>query len=303
MKKPRLLIAAVLSGALAATGTYFYLTTRDLATPAQILARLPTDDASILSIDFAALRRGGVFEMLNGSVVQEEPEYTEFVKTTGFNYQRDLDHAFLAFDSSGVYFLLEGRFNWKRLEAYARAQGGGCFNRLCRMQGSQPSRRISFFPLKSNLMALAVSPDDWAATRMSQPARNARPVAMRPQPVWLSLSPAALKKSETFPTGTQLFAKAMEDAQSATVSIAPQGKALEADLDVVCRNAHEAEVLAAQFERVTAVLRQLLEKQQRKPGPGDLARVLAAGAFHQEGARVNGRWPIEPAFLEHLAGK
>ena len=301
--KRLLLISAGLIGALAATGTFVYLKTRDLSTPEQILSRLPTDNASVLSIDFATLRRSGVFETLNRSVVDEEPEYSAFVNNTGFNYQRDLDHAFLSFDPSGVYFLVEGRFDWKRLEAYARDQGGGCFNGLCRMQGSEPSRKISFFALKSNLMALAVSPDDWAATRMSQPARNTRPLAMPTQPVWLSLSSATLKKSDKFPTGTQLFGKAMEDAQSATLSIAPEGKALEAQLEVVCRSAHEAEVLIAQFEKVTAVLRQLIEKGKQKPGPGDLAGVLAAGVFHQEGARVNGHWPVEQAFLDRLAGK
>ncbi len=301
--KRGLLIGAILVGALCAVGTYVYWKTRDLSTPEQILARLPTDDASILSIDFASLRRGGAFEMLNGSVVQEEPEYTAFVKSTGFNYQRDLDHAFLSFDSSGVYFVVEGRFDWRRLEAYSREQGGGCFNGLCRMQGSQPSRKISFFRLKSNLMALAVSPDDWAATRLSQPARNTRAIVIPAQPVWLSLSSSALKKSDTFPTGTQLFAKAMEDAQSATLSVAPKGKALEAQLEVVCRSAHEAEVLSAQFERVTAVLRQLIEKEKQKPGPGELAGVLTAGVFHREDTHVTGRWPIEQVFLEHLAGK
>jgi hypothetical protein len=297
----RLLIGAGLAVALA-IATIVYYKTRQLSTPEQILARLPTDDASVLSIDFAMLRKGGVFEMLNGPVIEEEPEYTAFVKKTGFNYQRDLDHAFVAFHPTGVYFLVTGRFDWKRLEAYARDEGGGCYNGLCRMQGSQPSRKISYFPLKSNLMALAVSPDDWGATRMSE-NRNARPIGIQQEPVWLSLPSSTLKKSETFPTGTQLFAKAMEDAQSATLSLAPAGKAIEARLDVVCRSAQEASILTAQFQKVTSVLRELIAKQHQKPGPAEMASVLIAGVFRQDGVRVTGRWPIERAFLEHLAGK
>ena len=298
----RLLIGAGLAVALA-LGTFVYFKTRALSTPEQILARLPSDDASVLSIDFAMLRKAGVFEMLNGSAIGEEPEYTAFVNKTGFNYQRDLDRAFLAFHPSGVYFLVDGRFDWKRLEAYASEQGGGCYNGLCRMQGSQPNRKISYFPLKSNLMALAVSPDDWAATRMNEPARNARPIAILQQPVWLSLPAAVLKKSEAFPTGTQLFAKAMEDAHSATLSLAPEGQALELRLDVVCRNAQEASILTAQFQKVTSVLRELIAKEHQKPGPGDAATVLMAGVFRQDDARVTGHWPIARAFLEHLAGK
>src|SRR5438874_7891716 len=126
------------------------------------LARLPSENAAVLSIDFAALRRGGVFDLLSGPVVAEEPEYKTFVEKTGFNYRRDLDHAFISFPSGGVYFLVSGRFDWKRLEAYAREQGGGCSSGLCRMPGSQPTRKISFFPLRSNLLAMAVSPDESA---------------------------------------------------------------------------------------------------------------------------------------------
>jgi hypothetical protein len=297
----RLLIGAGLIVALG-LGAIAYYRTRSLSTE-QILVRLPTDDAAVLSIDFAVLRKAGVFEMLNGPVIEEEPEYTAFVRKTGFNYQRDLDHAFVAFHPTGVYFLVGGRFDWKRLEAYAGEQGGGCYNGLCRMQGSQPNRKISFFPLKSNLLALAVSPDDWAATRMNEPAKNARPIAIFQQPVWLSLPSTVLKKSDAFPTGTQLFAKAMEDADSATISLAPEGKALEARLDVTCRTAQDASILTAQFEKVTTVLRQLIEKEHKKPGPEEMAAVLTAGAFRQDGARVAGHWPISRAFLEHLAGK
>ena len=112
-----------------------------------------------------------------------------------------------------------------------------------------------------------------------------------------------MKKSSEFPTGTQLFAKAMEDAESATIALAPQGKAMEAQLVVVCRNAQEASVLAAQLQRVTEVLRQMIEKEKQKPTSADLAGILTAGVFHQEESRVLGRWPIERAFLDSLAGK
>src|SRR2546422_3130706 len=149
--KRRLLIGSVASLTVGAIAMFVYLRTRDLA-PEVALARLPSDNAAVLSIDFAALRRGGIFEMLSGPVVEEEPEYKTFVEKTAFDYRRDLDHAFISFHASGVYFLLRGRFDWKRLENYAREQGGGCLNGLCRMPGSAPERKISFFPLNASLM-------------------------------------------------------------------------------------------------------------------------------------------------------
>src|SRR6058998_2367007 len=101
------------------TGTILYLKNRVSSSPEAVLARLPTDNAAVLSIDFAALRRGGVFDLLSGPVVEEEPEYKTFVEKTAFDYRKDLDHAFISFHSTGVYFLVRGHFDWKRLEDYA----------------------------------------------------------------------------------------------------------------------------------------------------------------------------------------
>jgi hypothetical protein len=110
--KRRLLIGSILVASLCAIGTIAFLRTRDLASPESILARLPSDDASILSIDFASLRRSGILDLLSGSVVDEEPEYKAFVDKTAFDYRRDLDHAFVSFHPTGVYFLVQGRFDW-----------------------------------------------------------------------------------------------------------------------------------------------------------------------------------------------
>jgi len=77
---------------LGAIAMFVYLRTRDLA-PEVALARLPSGNAAVLSIDFAALRRGGIFEMLSGPAVEEEPEYKTFVEKTAFDYRRDLDRA------------------------------------------------------------------------------------------------------------------------------------------------------------------------------------------------------------------
>src|SRR5260370_15783908 len=112
MKRP-LLIGAIAVGVLSAIGTVAYLKTRDLNSPESILARLPSDNATVLSIDFAALRRGGILDLFSGPVVDQEPEYKVFVEKTAFDYRRDLDHAFVSFPASAVYFLALVSFAWK----------------------------------------------------------------------------------------------------------------------------------------------------------------------------------------------
>ena len=135
--------------------------------PAAMLKRLPTDDAVVLYIDFSRLRAGGILQLLDGSKVGEDPEYQSFVRSTDFDYKQDLDAAIVAFAPKGRYMLLKGRFDWKSLIAYVHANDGKCNNSFCRLAGSSPEKRISFFPMQSNIMAMAVSDDDVAALRMN----------------------------------------------------------------------------------------------------------------------------------------
>jgi len=53
-----------------------------------LLTRFPVEDAIVLNIDFASVRRAG---LLTGSKAPLEPEYKQFLDGTGFDYHRDLD--------------------------------------------------------------------------------------------------------------------------------------------------------------------------------------------------------------------
>jgi hypothetical protein len=48
------------------------------------------------------------------------------------------------------------------------------------------------------------------------------------------------------------------------------------------------------------MLKKLLARENRKPDPGDLSGVLAAGTFRAEGSVVRGGWPIPASFLERV---
>jgi hypothetical protein len=202
----------------------------------------------------------------------------------------------------GDFFTVRGRFDWKKLQAYAQSQGGSCYNDLCRMAGSTPTRQISFLRLEPGVMALAVSPDAMAATRLAATA-SPRPAQELPrQPVWLSVPAAALRKLDGLPGGTRVLAKAMEDSESILLSAGPQGAQFEARIEVTCRNDQDAAALGAQLERITALLREAIAREKRQPDPNDLSGVLTGGVFEHTGRRVLGRWPIASGFLETLAG-
>jgi hypothetical protein len=270
-------------------------------TTASLLRRIPAEDALVAYIDFSELRRGGILQLLDGSKAGEDAEYQSFVRQTQFDYKKDLDAAIVAFAPTGRFLLLKGRFDWKSLRAYVESQNGKCANSFCRMTGSTLERRISFFPLRSNLMALAVSPDDSAALRLESAVSGPDP-QVPAAPVWLSIPTSVLKSSDSLPEGTRMFASGMERAETVTLAFAPEGRGLAARLDVRCRDERDAADLAAQLTRTTSLLREMMEREHRKPDPADLSGVLTSGAFRNDGRRVLGYWPIERAFVQNVLG-
>ena len=280
-----------------------YVRSRMVATsPAGMLRRLPPENAMVLFVDFDTLRRGGVLKLLASSKT-EEPDYQSFVRSTGFDYQKDLDLAAASFSSDGEYFVVKGRFDWQKLRAYAQAQGGSCENRFCRMQGSTPTRRISFLPLQSNLMALAVSTDGSAALRLADASAGMVQALDPPRdPVWLSIPAESLKAPGQLPPGASFFTNALSSADRILLSVGPEGQQLEARLLVTCRSSADAAALAGQLQHATSLVKEMMAHENQKPDAKDLSGVLTAGIFEQSGRRVLGRWPLPTVFLESLTG-
>ncbi len=270
--------------------------------PAGMLRRLPAQNAAILFVDFEALRRDGFLKLLSQSK-GEEPDYQGFVRASGFDYRNDLDLAAVSFSNDGEFFVIKGRFDWKKLETYAESQGGNCRSHMCCMPGSTPERRISFYPLQSNLMALAVSNDSSAAVRLQQAYSGAvQPLELPLDPVWFSIPAENLKGARQLPGGAHVFATALASADKILLSLGPDGSQFEARLAVTCRSSTDAAALAVQLQRATFLLRDTITRENQKPDPKDLSGVLTAGVFQQAGRRVLGRWPLPPVFIESLAG-
>lgn len=298
--------AAIVLLLVSATAVWLavYVRSRSAATsPAGMLRRLPPENATVLFVDFETLRRGGVLKLLGSSKSTEEPDYRAFVHSTGFDYQKDLDLAAVSFSGDGEFFIIKGRFDWQKLRAYTQTQGGTCEGRVCRMQGSTPARRISFLPLQSNLMAMAVSSDGSAALRLAEgPAGMVQPLDLPRDPVWLSIPAESLKTPGPLPAGARFFTTALASADRILLSLGPDGQQLEARLLVTCRTVSDATALAGQLQHATALVKDMIARENQKPESKDLSGVLTAGAFEQSGRRVLGRWPLPTVFLESLAG-
>jgi hypothetical protein len=207
----------------------------------------------------------------------------------------------VAFAPKGKYMLLKGRFDWKNLIAYVHNSEGKCYNSFCKLLGSSPEKRISFFPLQTNLMAMAVSEDDVAALRMNtvDPRRDAE---IPNAPIWLSIPPSVVKSGQSLPPGTQMFARSLERARTVTLFIVQEGDHFAAKLNVRCATDSDATALAAELNKTTGLLREMIAREHQKPNPADLSGFLTSGAFRSEGTRASGYWRIERALIENLLG-
>jgi hypothetical protein len=285
-----------------AAGLVSFFSRNPALTAVEMAAYMPRGEATFLYADAALIRRSGLLEKLAGSTVVEDADYKKFIAETGFDYRRDLERIFGRSEGDTQLVLVEGRFDWQKLEGYALKQGGRCEQRFCNVKSSTPGRIVSFYPIRKNLMALAFSNAENAAREISyQPQKAALQVPS--EPVWISIPGQSMRSSANLPAGTRLFVKALEAAQKVTFTLGPQQQNLELAMNVICNREEDAAVLKAQLEGLTTTLQKFIARERQSPNPADLSGILTAGVFDRAGRHVLGRWPIRREFLDSLSGK
>jgi hypothetical protein len=293
---PVLTVAVLCAGA---AGLHYYRAWQ-LSGTAGLVRRLPTVDATVVHVDVAALRQNGLLAGISGTAAIEEPEYRAFVDRTGFDYKKDLDTATVAFAPGGVFFLLQGRFDWNALKRYVEFERGTCKSAVCEMAGSKPDRVISFLPLRSNLMALTVSSSGARASSLLRDPERSRAVTIAPDPVWVSVPGSNMREVGQMPAGTRSFVRAVANADQVVLSFGADGERMLIKLLVECRSEPDAQALANRLQETTELLRSMIAREKKTPNPGDFSGVLTSGVFRREGTLVRGRWPIEPEFLNSM---
>ena len=121
-------IAALLF--LAGVGVYSYQRGGEgTSTRAAMLALMPADACAVVYADVAEIRSSAFTAQLYNWAPQPQidPEYARFLRDTGFDYERDLDRVAISFFKRGgdttIFAVADGRFDQKRIEAYASESG------------------------------------------------------------------------------------------------------------------------------------------------------------------------------------
>ena len=132
-----------------------------------LVHQLPAGASAIVYADVGQLRGSAFAKELAALAPNsgEDPQYTAFVRATGFDYSRDLDRAAMALwphtAATTVVVIAEGRFDRKKIANCALQSG-----RVTKLDGDEvyevpeqgSSRRVRFAFLASNRLVLADGP-------------------------------------------------------------------------------------------------------------------------------------------------
>jgi hypothetical protein len=297
------LAAAVLLIASAIVAGYYYFRPA-YRTPAELISLLPRSDAVVAYADLDRLRRAGILARLEGSKALEDADYREFVKGTGLDYRRDLDAVAIASVPDQWFAVARGRFDWARLKQYAARHGGSCKSSYCQVPGGTSGRWISFLPVRSDVMGLAISRDISAANSLL-PRQDAPAPVVSDYPVWVLVPRRVLENPASLPLGGQLFARAMSTANQVTLGISSETASggnlnLTLHLEAQCASPQKAHQLETQLTQVTGFLKALAKQEKQNAPPSGLAEMLAEGAFTQVNNEARGRWQIPSRLVDSL---
>ena len=133
-----------------------------------MLLAMPPDASAVLFADLTELRRAPFATEFYNWIPknQADVEYAQFLRQTGFDYERDLDRASIAVikgeKESKLFAVAEGRFDRKKIEAYGSVSGTHetrSGREIFTVPLSESARKISFAFLSKEEVALTDAGD------------------------------------------------------------------------------------------------------------------------------------------------
>jgi hypothetical protein len=138
-----------------------------------VLAAMPAKASAVLFADLGEFRQAPFVAQIYALAQkpQVEPEYAQFVKETGFDYEKDLDRIAIAISKNAIHntFLavVNGRFDQERISDYALQHGKSYLTennrRVFFMPSDDGSKSLSFVFVRKDLLVItndAFSPEE-----------------------------------------------------------------------------------------------------------------------------------------------
>jgi hypothetical protein len=178
------IIVALLAGCLVLLDAHWRAHDAGARTRDALLSAMPPDASVVLFADLTELRRAPFATEFYNWIPknQADAEYAQFLRETGFDYERDLDRAAVGVikgdKESQLFAIAQGRFERKKIEAYASQVGtrethGG--REIFTIPLSDSPRKISFAFLNTEEVALTDAGNLTAFLAPSPDGADARP--------------------------------------------------------------------------------------------------------------------------------
>ena len=303
-KTKRALNAVILIAALAGigAGVYLYRASRPLAGPVagrtpDVFSLIPSDAPVVAYLDAKAFKttQNSSLQAIGQVVLptpQQDPDYTQFVQNTGFDYTRDLDHAAIAMWPTGLdtaasgdnrtLVIADGTFDQQRIKAYALRTGhivARGAQTIYEVPGSPP---VSFEFLSATRIAMASGKNATDLLTSSSPtprdpSMQSRIDRVAGAPVFAVARTDQLPDSiyASFQNSAQLLSY-IRSIQGITLAGQPQGDDLDLTLDAETKSMSDALQIATLldgFRMIGAVA--LNDPKQR----GQMTKEQAAFLF------------------------
>jgi hypothetical protein len=132
----------------------------------------------------------------------------------------------------------------------------------------------------------------------------AKPPVIPETGLWVLAPSFLFSDPANFPDGTR-FLSPLKDAAETTLMLGAAGggagaAAFELRLEATFAKPEVAAGVHKQFVDTTALLVNMIARENKAPNKTDLSGLLAGGKFETSENRVTGRWPVDRSLLEAL---
>jgi hypothetical protein len=269
-----------------------------------LLTALPAGAPGLVYIDLAAIRTSSFYQHRpdKGPIAIPNQDYADFIRSTGFDFEKDLDRVVIASwpagsakDAGKTVAIAEGRFDRTKIRNYAMLKG-----KLDHQQGhevflfpaSGQTRMSTLTFLDDRRIALVAGPsiaplfDSAAGASSSDPARE-RAARLDGAAAYIitRVPPIPDKPGGAGSPGGAVSAQFLSLARSVqwvTLAARPEGDNLRLSLEGECDNGTDAQQLKSALELVRMIGRAGLDstknKQSMDPATLTILQTLLTGA-------------------------
>lgn len=314
-------ILAIVAAGVCMVGLRYELRARSAAKASalpELLDMAPADSTFIAYADVAALREDPLVQRAAALAepAAEDRDYVEFVRATGFDYQRDLDRVVFATRAGaaagGTMVVAEGRFDQKKIEEYALRSGKVADQNgraVYVVPSATPGKNISFAFLSANRIAVSdggeffATPGGLSPTPLD-PAMHERLSRVAAAPLFFAAKTQARGASgtEAAPGTPSLF----QSVRWLDFAARPDDGDVVLSAEAECNSPEDAQKVATTLELLRGVLRSAVADPKpamhmSPAGAATTERLLKAASVTTTAERVRLLVTMTPDMLNAAA--